>query len=582
MMDGRPPEQHVRSMAAATEGQMDNDPRVVDAIAERNWVETQLAGEKRLLEMIASGRSLSDILAATCKFVEEAAADCVCGVFPIDWSGPIFHNGVAPSLPASYIGPIEGLPVRRDAAPCGIAALTKTQVIIEDMQSDPEWQGTPFQQHVQRYGLRSVWSTPIYALDGEVLGTFAIYQRRAARPSPRQQELIAQVTHITSIAIERAKADDALKRGGALLAEGERLSSTGTFSWRVMTGEITWSEQVYRIFDLEPYVPVTLDLIGSRLHPEDVSLFQDVVERARTDASRFEFEHRLLMSSGSVKHVRLVAQPTRDHDGRLEYIGAVQDVTERRLSEEALGKVRSELAHVARVLSLGTLTASIAHEVNQPLSGIITNASTCLRMLDAEPPNVEGARETARRTIRDGHRASEVITRLRALFSKRDRAVESVDLNEATREVIALSRSELQRKCVFVRPELADDLPPVTGDRVQLQQVILNLLLNASDAMSGVDNRPRQAVITTERDEGDAVRLTVQDTGEGLGRQAIEKIFEPFYTTKDDGMGIGLAVSRSIIESHGGRIWAKPNEGPGATFSFSIPRCGHEAHLKGA
>src|SRR5208283_2271216 len=249
----------------------------------------------------------------------------------------------------------------------------------------------------------------------------------------------------------------------------------------------------------------------------------------------------------SVKYVHFVAHNRGDRD-RIDYIGAVQDVTQRRLSEEAVAKARSELAHVTRVTSLGVLTASIAHEVNQPLSGIVTNASTCLRMLAADPPNVEGARETARRTIRDGNRASDVVTRLRALFSKKDATTESVDLNEATREVIALSLSRLQRNRVILRPELADDLPPVTGDRVQLQQVILNLLLNASDAMSGADDRPRQLVIRTERDEGDRVRLAVQDAGEGFEPQGVDKLFEPFYTTKSGGMGIGLSVSRSIIE----------------------------------
>jgi signal transduction histidine kinase len=219
------------------------------------------------------------------------------------------------------------------------------------------------------------------------------------------------------------------------------------------------------------------------------------------------------------------------------------------------------------------LTASIAHEVNQPLSGIITNASTCLRMLAADPPNVDGARETARRTIRDGNRASDVITRLRALFSKRDATTDAVDLNDATREVIALSLSDLQRNRVILRSELADDLPPVTGDRVQLQQVILNLLRNASEAMSAVDDRPRQLVIRTERDEGDRLRLSVQDAGVGFEPQGVDRLFEAFYTTKSDGMGIGLSVSRSIIESHHGSLLAAPNDGPGAIFSFSIP-CG--------
>ncbi len=218
---------------------------------------------------------------------------------------------------------------------------------------------------------------------------------------------------------------------------------------------------------------------------------------------------------------------------------------------------------MARVTTLGVLTASIAHEVNQPLSGIITNASTCLRMLAADPPNVAGARETARRSIRDGHRASEVITRLRALFGKKNATPEVVDLNDATREVIALLLSGLQKDRMILRTELADDLPPVTGDRVQLQQVVLNLILNASDSMSGVDDRPRQLVIRTERDEDDHVRLTVQDAGVGFDPQVVERLFEAFYTTKSGGMGIGLSVSRSIIESHHGRLWAASNDGPG-------------------
>ena len=226
---------------------------------------------------------------------------------------------------------------------------------------------------------------------------------------------------------------------------------------------------------------------------------------------------------------------------------------------------------MARVTTLSALTASIAHEVNQPLSGIITNAGTCLRMLDADPPNIEGARETARRTIRDGNRASDVIIRLRALFSKKEFTLEWLDLNEATREVIALSLSELQRNRVVLQSELADDLPDVTGDRIQLQQVILNLLRNASDAMVDVHDRPRQLLIRTEGEDGDRVRVSVRDAGVGVDAQSMNKLFDAFYTTKSEGMGIGLSVSRSIIERHHGRLWAEPNDGPGATFSFSIP-----------
>ena len=370
---------------------------------------------------------------------------------------------------------------------------------------------------------------------------------------------------------KRKQAEQALRRSEEFLAEAQHLSHTGSFSWRVATDEITWSEQLYRIYEIESSVPVTLELICTRVHPEDLTLYEKMVEEARNGGNDFEWHYRLLMPDHSIKYMHALAHATRDQDGRLEYIAAVQDVTARKLVEEARDKARSELTHVARVTSLGTLTASIAHELNQPLSGIVTNASTCMRMLATDPPNVDGARETARRTIRDGNRASEMITRLRALFSKKSATTQSLDLNEATREVIALSLSELQKNRVILRPELAHDLPLVTGDRVQLQQVILNLLRNASDAMSTIDDRPRDLMIRTEPDDNDRVRLSVSDVGIGFEPQAAGKLFDAFYTTKNGGMGIGLSVSRSIIERHYGRLWVMPNNGPGVTFSFSIP-----------
>ena len=251
----------------------------------------------------------------------------------------------------------------------------------------------------------------------------------------------------------------------------------------------------------------------------------------------------------------------------------VTEELEQRVVERTaqLASVNEQLAKVARVTTLGVLTASIAHEVNQPLSGIITNASTCLRMLDADPPNVEGARETARRTIRDGNRAADVIARLRTLFSKKEFTFEVLDLNEVTSEVIALSLRDLRRNQVALQSELADDLPTIVGDRIQLQQVILNLLRNASDAMVDVHDRPRQLLVRTEREDGDRVRVSVRDAGVGVDPRSMNKLFDAFYTTKSDGMGIGLSVSRSIIERHRGRLWTESNDGPGATFSFSIP-----------
>jgi hypothetical protein len=314
---------------------------------------------------------------------------------------------------------------------------------------------------------------------------------------------------------------------------------------------------------------------AAAIHPEDAERLQEYWRSCLASGTPADTEARLRRFDGVYRWFLFRDNPLRDEAGNiLKWYGTAVDIEDRRRSEQALAKVRSELAYITRVASLGVLTASIAHEVNQPLSGIITNANTCLRMLAANPPNVEGAVETARRTIRDGNRASEVIIRLRALFSKKNTGTEPVDLNEATREVVALSVNELQRNRVMLRTELDGDLPAITGDRIQLQQVILNLLMNASAAMNDVEDRPRQLVIRTELDSEDSVRLSVQDAGVGIGTEDTDRLFEAFYTTKSTGMGIGLSVSRSIIENHEGRLWAISNQGPGATFSFSIPRAG--------
>jgi PAS domain S-box-containing protein len=394
------------------------------------------------------------------------------------------------------------------------------------------------------------------------------------RANPLRDETGTIVKWIgTNIDIDdRKRAEEELRRSEAFLAKGQRLSMTGSLSWRVSTDEMVWSDEAYRIFECDPNLEVTPGLMFSRVHPEDVPTIDEMVKRARSSRRDFEFEFRLLMPDEKVKYVRLVAHGTRNHDGGLEYIGAVQDVTQRRLSDVAIGKARSELAHAARVMSLGTLTASIAHELNQPLSGIITNASTCLRMLAAVPPNVDGALETANRTIRDGNRASEVIVRLRALFEKKEVPPELVDMNDATREVIALLSTELQRKQVMLWPEFATDLPPAMGDRVQLQQVILNLLLNAADAMGDIKDGPKNVVIRTKLDGNDRVCVVVKDVGVGIDPLTANRLFDSFYTTKVGGMGIGLSVSRSIMESHRGHLWAESNDGPGATFTLAIPR----------
>jgi PAS domain S-box-containing protein len=317
------------------------------------------------------------------------------------------------------------------------------------------------------------------------------------------------------------------------------------------------------------------------VHPDDADAITRMGRTAATSGAVGEAEARLLRFDGEYRWFLCRAIPLRDQSGQvIRWFGINFDIEDRKRADEELRSAQAKLTQIGRVLMMGQLTASIAHEVSQPLSGIITNANTCLRMLTASPPNVEGARETARRTIRDGNRASEVVKRLRALFGQKTAAFEPVDLNEATREVIALSLDRLQSNGVVLRSELADHLPMASGDRVQLQQVILNLIQNASDAMPSVAGRGREMAVTTLRDGG-SIRLSVRDQGVGFKPEDAERLFDAFYTTKSDGMGIGLSLSRSIIERHGGRMWASLNEGGGAAFSFSIPNVAEEATRAG-
>jgi signal transduction histidine kinase len=373
---------------------------------------------------------------------------------------------------------------------------------------------------------------------------------------------------------ERKRAEEALRLSESYLAETQKLTRTGSWVWSVADRSASYiSDEWYRVYGFNPAEgPPNWEKRLDRVHAEDRLKWRETIDRAILEKADYDVEFRILLPDGKVKWIHTVGHPVLNQAGNLvQFLGSSTDISERKNAEEALNKVRSEFAYVARVTTLNSLTASIAHELNQPLSGIITNASTCLRMLEGDSPNVDGARETARRIIRDGNRASDVISRLRVLFSKKEFTLKPLDLNEATREVIALSLSDLQRNRVILRSELAEDLPLVIGDRVQLQQVILNLVRNASDAMVGVDGRPKELLIQTGRDQGDRVHLSVSDAGVGLTPEGADKLFEAFYTTKTDGMGIGLSVSRSIIERHHGRLWAEPNGGPGATFSFSIP-----------
>jgi PAS domain S-box-containing protein len=374
---------------------------------------------------------------------------------------------------------------------------------------------------------------------------------------------------------ERKRAEEALRRSETYLAQAQRLSRTGSFWWKVSSGELVWSDEAFRVMGYDRTALPSVELVFKRVHPEDIQMVQDMVNRAAREGTNLDFEHRLLMPDGSVKQVHVVLEAVSSDPANRQFVGTVMDITARKQAEDAASKAQMELAHATRVMTVGELTASIAHEINQPLSAIVTNADAGLRWLGADSPNLEETSLAIRRIIRDGKRASAVVSRMRALFKKAPAAKEPLEINEAIQEILALTQNEVHRSRVSLRTKLANDLPLVVGDRIQLQQVVLNLLINAFQAVSELPEGPREVGLTSEEvatnPEQIEVLITVRDSGPGLDPQHLDRLFDAFYTTKSHGLGVGLAISRSIIEAHGGRLWAKANAPRGAVFQFTLP-----------
>jgi PAS domain S-box-containing protein len=395
-----------------------------------------------------------------------------------------------------------------------------------------------------------------------------VLKTRLSRLVPSVQRALREATQRA----EHKRAEESLRHSETYLAEAQRLSRTGSFGWNIPSGEIYWSEETHKIFEYGREVKPTLELVFQRLHPDDRDHVQQILERAFEAKANLDFEHRLLMPDGSVKYLQVLAHALEtSSSGALEYVGAVMDVTEHKRAEaerDRLRQIQADLAHINRVTTMGELTASLAHEIRQPITAAVTDASTCLRWLEREYPEVEKARESASRMVKNVTRAADIISRISLLFKKDSMQREVLDLNELIREMIVLLRSEASRYSLSIRTELAENLPKVMADRVQLQQVFMNLMLNGIDAMK---ETPGGGELTIKSAAGDTQLLvSVSDTGIGLPPQA-DQIFNAFFTTKEDGTGMGLPISRSIIESHGGRLWAADTSERGATFQFTLP-----------
>jgi signal transduction histidine kinase len=448
------------------------------------------------------------------------------------------------------------------------AVRTRESVILDDASVQ-----IPFSAdgYVRQKHTRSVLCLPLVK-QAKLVG--ALYLENNLAPhvfTPTKLAVLKLLASQAAISLENVRLYEELRRSEAYLSEAQRLSHTGSFGWRPSNGKIYWTEETFRIFEYDQSITPTLEMITHRVHPDDVAAFREVPQRASTDWHDFAREYRLQMPDGRVKHISVVARASRDDAGDVELVGSVMDITAIRLAERDLHKARGDLAHVTRVTSLGALTASIAHEVNQPLGCVMFSAEACMSWLDCDPPNIDEAHAALRTIVRDGTRAGDVIRRIRALAKKTDTKMAPLNLNDVLTESLTFVQHELLTSRVALRVEHADTFAVILADKVQLQQVILNLVMNGIEAMQPITDRPRELLIRSEQDDAEHVRITVTDCGIGFSADSTDRVFNTFFTTKSSGMGMGLSICRSIIELHGGRIWAVPNVPDGATIHFTLP-----------
>lgn len=402
----------------------------------------------------------------------------------------------------------------------------------------------------------------------KVGATDYIVKSRLSRLVPSVQRALRE----TRERAERKKAEKAFRRSEMYLAEAQRLSHTGSFGWNLASGEIYWSEETYRIFECAPARVPTLQMVLERTHPDDRMHLQRILDRALVERDEFTVEHRLLMADGSIKYVRAVAHPSAGEDpGSFVFVGAVMDITERKRAEEERERLRqleADLAYINRVSMMGELAASLAHEIKQPITAAAINAQACSQWLGRDPPDAPKALEAASAMVAALTRTAGIIDRVSSLYGRGKPEREAVDLNEIVREMSVLLFDKASRSGVSIRTDLDPALPASTADRVQLQQVLMNLMLNGVEAMH---DKGGELTVASQRTKDGQLMISVSDTGVGLSSDAAERIFDAFFTTKPQGTGMGLSISRRIIAAHGGRLWESSDTGKGATFQFTLP-----------
>jgi PAS domain S-box-containing protein len=523
------------------------------------------------LETVAEGGPLAGVLDFLCRTMEDESVDRVIAcIHPLNEDASMFLFAAAPSLDDSYRAAVEGMLVSSMAGPCCQAIVNRQTYVVPEVAADPKI--VKFREFADPLGIRSAWCTPIFSNEGKVLGTFAHYYFEVRDPSPRDARMVELLTRAAAVAIERNRAEAALRKLNETLEQRVQAETRERLQiWNVSQDLLAIAGLDGKLLSVNPAWTATLGwseaaLLGESsqwlLHPDDRERTRAELDHLAEGHKTLRFENRLRAKDGSYHWISWKAAPD---SGRIYSMG--RDITEHKRAEAELQQARTALGHRQRVSLLGEVAASLAHEIKQPIAAASIDAKVCMRALADDRLNMQAAREAAARMVKDAAWADEIIRRTTALYKKDTTHRERADVNAVIREMVLLFQQEAGSAAISIRTELATDIPDIMADRVQLQQVFMNLMLNAIDAMKDTGG---ELTITSQPGEGAELRISVSDTGVGLPAENPDQIFDSFVTTKPGGTGMGLAIARSIVESHGGRLWAIDNTGPGATFLFTL------------
>ena len=528
------------------------------------------AGQGRILEMIAASAPLADILARIVLLMEAQTDGLRCSILLLSNDGKHVRHGAAPNLPEAYVKAVDGLPIGPRVGSCGTSMYLRKPVVVTDLLTDPLW--SDYRDLAKSCGLRACWSTPIISSHGDVLGSFAMYRQEPRGPNAEETRLTEAATHIASIAIER-------QQGHTMLREREARISLAAESadlafWVLYPEQNTaWmSEKGRSMYGFTPLEPLTRESFVSRIHPDERAAVQAAFEQARVSQQTFEIEHRIVLPYGKTRWVITRGRCLWDEHGNvLEKICVTIDLSAQKQSDLQLQVQREELARLSRIALMGEMTASLGHELNQPLAAIANNAAAARRFFDRGQIDPAILKQLLADIAVASHRAGEVIDGIRGMARKGKSTRSRLNLNDVIRDTLRLVRSDILIRETTVVTDFDSLLPDVEAAPVQIQQVLLNLIMNALDTVEIRPPAERRIIISTRSLKGKSAEVSVRDFGTGLPKDRPDKVFDHFFSTKAAGTGMGLTIARSIIEAHAGTLGAEDADGGGSRFVFYLP-----------